>query len=129
MQSAGRLVGVVVKFAARMKRCQNDTLRRHACLMHTDGDATSVILYRAGSVRLQRHTDGRAVTGQVLIYGVIHNLIDEVVQSSAAGTANIHAGTHPDSLKALEHTYAFFTVFVAICHKLLIPLLLYELLF
>ena len=46
--------------------------------------------------------DVLAVARQRLIDGVVHDLVDEMVQTGRAGGANVHTGTLPNSLQTLQ---------------------------
>ncbi len=79
VEAAGGCIRLIVEFAAGMERCEHNALRRHTLFMHINGDAASVVGHRAGPVRLQRHLDGVAKACEVLVDGVVHNFIDQVV--------------------------------------------------
>ncbi len=79
MQAAAGLVSVVVKLSARMKGCKNHALCGNALFVQLHRNSPAVVPHRTGAVRLQRHLDLRAVARQMLIHGVVHNFIDQVV--------------------------------------------------
>src|SRR4029450_3202460 len=57
------------------------------------------------------------VTGERLVDGVVHNLPDEVVQTTLAGRADVHARTLADRLEAFEHGDGLDPVFLLLlCH-------------
>ena len=103
VQSSAGLICIIIKFSACMERRKDDTLCAHAFFMHTDRDSSSVVLHGAGSVLFQRHSDRRAETGEVLIHGVIHDLVDQMVESSCGHASDIHAGSCADSFKSFQY--------------------------
>jgi hypothetical protein len=72
-------------------------------LVHVDGDAAAVVGDRDAVVRVDRDLDVVALTGQGLVDGVVHDLVDEVVKAAGPGGSDVHAGALADGLEALEH--------------------------
>ena len=93
VQSAGYLVGVVVKLAAGMELGHDHLSRRHAFFMvQVSGDAAAIIGDRDRAIAVQDHLDQITMPGQRLINGVVHHLIDHVMQTGAIiGITDIHA--------------------------------------
>ena len=60
----------------------------------------------------QLHQDLVAVTGQRLVDGVVHDLIDEMVQAALAGGTDLHTGAFADRFQSLQHLYGIFVVIV-----------------
>ena len=79
MQTATGLVSLIVKFTACVKGGKNHTLRRYALFMHFNWNAAAAVLNRTRTVCLQGYPDGTAEPGQVLIYRIVHNLINQMV--------------------------------------------------
>ncbi len=96
VQAAAGLVGGVVELASGVQGREDDALRADTEFVHIDRDAAAVVLHRAGSVLLQPHVDRIAVSRQVFVNGIVHDLVDQVVQASRRGAADIHArpGAH-----------------------------------
>jgi hypothetical protein len=67
-----------------------------------DRDATAVVDHLDATVGQQLHRDGVAVAGHRLVHGVVDDLLDEVVQTTLAGRADVHAGPLADGLQALQ---------------------------
>ena len=103
MQSAARLIRAVVKFAARMQCRKDEALGRHPFCVHADRDTTPVILYRRTSILFECDLDLCTVAGQMLIHCIVHDLVNEVVQSLSRNASDVHARTLPDSLESLQH--------------------------
>jgi hypothetical protein len=104
VQAAGHRVGLAVELAARVQRGHHD-LNRRAVLNRVliDRDTAAVVLHPDAAVGQQRDLDGVAVAGQRLVDGVVHDLVDEVMQSSRTGRADVHSRALADGLKTLEY--------------------------
>ena len=104
VQAAGHGVGLAVELAARVQGRHHDLDRRavfHRVLVH--GNAAAVVPYPHPAVGEQRHVDRVAVASQRLVYGVVHDLVDEMMQSALAGRADVHTWALADSLKPLKY--------------------------
>jgi len=104
VQAAGHRVGLAVELAAGVQRGHDDLDRRpvlHGVVVHRD--AAAVVVDPDSAIGQQRHVDGVAVPGQRLVHGVVHDLVDEVMQPALAGRADVHSRALADSLKALEY--------------------------
>ena len=102
VQTARDLVAVAAKFAARMKDGEHNLNGGHAALVHVDGDAAPVVCDGDAVVPVDDDLDGVAVTRECLIDGVVHDLIDEVMQSALRCRADIHTGTLAHRLQSFE---------------------------
>ena len=105
VQAARDLVGILVELPARMELGHDDLGGRDAfARVDVDRDAAAVIGHGHRTVGVQRHRHFRCVTGQRLVDGVVHHLVDHVVQARAViGIADIHAGPLAHRIEALEH--------------------------
>jgi hypothetical protein len=106
VQTARRLVTVVVELAARMKRRQDDLERAAPGLVFRvglDRDATPVVFDRDGlAPGVERDLNARGMTVDGLVDGVVHDLPDEVMQTLFADTTDVHARAFAYGLEALE---------------------------
>ncbi len=105
VQAARDLVTpAVAELAAGVQGRQHDLGRGPVLgLLHLlDRDPAAVIDHRAAVVRMQGHGDPLGMAGDRLVDGVVHHLVDEVVQSAGAGRADVHAGALANGLEALE---------------------------
>ena len=103
VQAAGDGVGLAVELPARVQGGEHDLDGRtlfHRMLV--DGDAAAVVGDPDPAVGEQGDVDAVAVPGQRLVYGVVHDLVDEVVQAALTGRADVHTGTLAYCLKALQ---------------------------
>ena len=126
MQTAGNLVGVVVELAAGVQLGHHD-FRRRALLLVVGLDfsryAAPVILHADRIVGVYGYRDVVAVSRQRLVYRVVDDFEDHVMQAGAvAGIADIHAGPLAYGFKTLEDFYAIGIVVIAarrwfrVCH-------------
>ena len=97
MKSTACLISRVVKFTACMEGGKYKTLCGYPFRMHIHRYSASIIGDRTGTVFLQSHLNIRAVTGQMLIYRIVHNLIDQVVQTFPGYASDVHSRTFPNS--------------------------------
>ena len=71
--------------------------------MHPDRDAATVVETRTRTaVRVQGDLDGVASTGQGLVDAVVHDLDDEVVETTEVRGSDVHPGAAANRLEALE---------------------------
>ena len=104
MEPPGDFVGDFVKLAAGMQLSQNNLRGRFLFgRMHVNRNAAAVVNDRHTVIDMDADVDLVAVTYQSLIDGVIHNLVDQVVQPSLGGVANIHSGSFSHRLEAFEN--------------------------
>ena len=104
VQAAGHLVSAAAEFSAGVElgKDQVDCVAS-GLVVDADRDPAPVVRDRDGIVRMDGHRDLRAEAGQGLIDRVVHDLIDQVVESSGGCGPDIHARTFADSLESLEH--------------------------
>jgi hypothetical protein len=104
VQAAGDLVAATVaELAAGVQDGEHDLERGPVLLLHLrDGDAAAVVRDGDRIVRVQRHRDGVAITGERLVDRVVDHLVDEVVQAPDPGRADVHARTLAHRLEPLE---------------------------
>ena len=105
MKSTTRLISRIVKFTACMKRRKYQSLRRHSLFVHIYRDSTSVVCYSTGTVLLQNYIDQAAVSCQMFIYGIIHDLVDQMIQSLPGYTSDIHTRTFADRFQSFQNRY------------------------
>ena len=111
MQTAGDLVALAAELAAGM---QNGVNHRYGGNSHfgvdPHGDSASVVGH-ADHIALQYFgLDMVAVACQRLVYGVIHDLIHQMVQTARSGGADIHTGALADCLQSLQNLNLCFVI-------------------
>src|SRR5918998_5668724 len=103
VQATRDLVARAVELAAGVQRGHDDLRRGLAVLLHgADGQASAVVGDGDGVVRVHGYEDLRAVPGQRLVDGVVHDLPHEVVEAPRARRADVHARAALDRLQPLE---------------------------
>lgn len=103
VESPGILVGSLAKFSPRVQVGQNQFNRGYLEFgMNIDWDAASVVSYGAGPICVESHLHGIAVAGQVLVDGVVQDLVDTVVESALIWVSDIHARTLANGLESLK---------------------------
>ena len=116
VETAAGLVCGIVELAACMQGRKDKTLRGHSFLMHIYRDSSSVICYGRGTVLLQCHMDLTAISGKVLIYCIVYDLIDQMIQSLAGYTSNIHTRSFPDCLQSFQNRDTASIIGLLFCH-------------
>ena len=58
----------------------------------------------------------RTVTGQMLIYRIVHDLIDQVVQTFSGYASDVHSRTFPNSFQSFQDRNTTRVVSVFLCH-------------
>ena len=113
VQAARDLVGILVELTARVQLGHDDLGGRDAlALVDVGRDAASVVGHRDRAVGVQDHLHQVGVPRQRLVDGVVHHLIDHVVQTRAVvGVADIHAGALAHRIQALENLDGIGAVF------------------
>ncbi len=105
VQSAGDLVALASELAARVQCRQHDLGRGLIRVfgMRIDRDAASVVDDATPAIGEQRHIDPARMPREGLVDGVVHDLVDEVVEARRTGRADVHAGPFTHRLQALEN--------------------------
>ena len=70
--------------------------------MQVNRDPPAVVDHSYAIVDVDRNLDLVAESRQGLIDGVIHHLIDQMMQSSFRGVSDIHSGSLSDRFQTLE---------------------------
>ena len=108
VQTAGNLVAAVAELAAGVEDGEHQGHRRDLLDgVFLDGNATTVVGDAHATVVEQGDVDLVAVAGQGLVDGVVHDLVDQVVQATFTGGPDVHARTFANSLQALQHRDLF----------------------
>ena len=102
MKPSAGLIGIIVKLPPCMKGGKHDTRRRHPLLMHLNRNSPSAVLHRTRTIRLQNHLDLITISCQVLIYRIVHNLINQMVQPLGPHSSYVHAWPLPDCFQTLQ---------------------------
>ena len=104
METTGDLVAAAAELAAGVQLGEHDLDSGHALVgHHRDGDAAAVVGAGHRPVGMERDRDLGAEPGERLVDGVIEHLPDEVVQTTRARRADIHAWTPSNRFETLEN--------------------------
>ena len=105
VESAAGLVNRIVKFSAGVKGGKDQTLRRHSFFMHPNGNPPPVVIHRSGPIRLQGNLNPVAEARQMFVHRVVHDLINQMIQTLPGHAPDIHAGPLADSLQSFQYGY------------------------
>ena len=125
METAGYLVAAAAEFTACVEYGINDCCSRYALLrVYTYGDASSVI-GNADYIAL-KYLYGYlgTVACKGFVYGVVHNLVNEVVESAGTCGTDVHTRSFADCLQSFEDLYVVFIVVVVLLTHDLPPMIL-----
>jgi hypothetical protein len=104
VQAPRHLVGVRVELATRMKLGHHDLGRRLLLLLVViDGNAAAVVDDCDGIVEVDEDLDRVAEAGQGFVDRVVHDLVDEVVETHVARRADVHGRTLANGLAAFKN--------------------------
>ena len=103
VETAGYLVGALVELSSGVEDGHDDLEGALVLfLVHVHGDASSVVLHGDAPVLVDGDFDVGAVAGEGLVDGVVHGLIDEVVQTLLGDVADVHGRTLSHGLESFE---------------------------
>ena len=104
MKAAGNLVAPAAELAAGVEHGVNHLQGRPPGLgLDVHGDAAPVVGNGDGVAFVDGHGDVRAVPGQGLVNGVVHDLVHQVVQTRGGSRADVHTRPLAYGLQALQH--------------------------
>ena len=111
VQTAGDFVGGGVELAAGMELGQHHLHGRHHLAVgqrhHVHRNAAAVIDHGDGVVHVDDDIDLFAVAGQRLVHGVVHHLVDQVMQPHLAGRADVHGRAQAHRLQTFQDLDVF----------------------
>ena len=117
VKTAAGLVDRIVKLSTRMERGEDQARRGDTLLVHPHGNSPSVVLHRGRTVRLQSHINGIAFPRQMLVHGIVHDLVDQMVEPFSGDAADVHARTFPDGLQPLQDRNTALVIHILFCHE------------
>ena len=120
MQASAGLIRVIIEFASGVERREDYSLRAHAFFMHADRYSSPVVLNSAGTVSLERDFNCRTESREMLIHGIVHDLIDQMVKTPCRHASDVHSGSCADGLQPFEDLDARRVVIISVlmnrCH-------------
>ncbi len=72
-------------------------------LVHVHGDAAAVVDHRDRIAFVDHHVYMAGIAGQGLVYGVVHHLIHQMVQTFGGNVAYVHGRTFAHGLQTFKH--------------------------
>jgi hypothetical protein len=81
--------------------------------VHGHGNAASIILDGAGAVGVQIDVDDFAITGEVLVDGIVQHFKNTVVQATLIRVPDIHTRPLPHGFEAFELVDLVHAIFLA----------------
>ena len=108
VQTAGNLVAVFAELTAGVEH-REDHLEGGAFLLfvHARRDAAAVIFDGDGIVFVDGNQDVVAETGEGFVDGVVHDFIDEVMETTVADVADVHGRAFADGFESFEDLDTF----------------------
>ncbi len=104
MQTAGYLVGILVEFSAGMEHGEDDLKSALAVMGHdVNRDTSPVVVDRYRAVPVNDNQYQVTEPGESLVYGVVHNFVDQVVQPPGIRAADVHGRTFPHRLQTFQY--------------------------
>ena len=113
VQAAGDLITAAAELAAGVEHGIHDLQSRTSGLgLDVHGDTTAVVGDGDGVAGIDGHGNMLTVSGQRFVNGVVHDLIDEVVQTGGGGRTDIHTGSFPHRFQTLQNLNLLRAVFL-----------------
>jgi hypothetical protein len=103
MQSARYLVALGIELAAGVQLGHHDFRGRYAFLVHIHRDAAAVVDHRYGIIDMNRYIHLRAIAGQGFVHGIVHHLVNQVMQPHLASRADIHGRPEAYGLQTFQN--------------------------
>ena len=106
VQTAGKFISAAAEFTARMQFGKHHFHSGFSFLFYyTRGNTASVIGDGYASVFLQFNQNGIAISRHSFVHGVIHNLVNQMMQSALIGRTDVHTRSLSHRLKTFQHLY------------------------
>ena len=116
VQPAGHLVARAAELGPGVERRHR---RLHAGQagrgVDVDGNAPPVVMDGNRGVLRDLDRDPVAVPGHRLVDGVVHDLVDQVMETPLVGAPDVHAGPAADRIRALEYLDVYRGVILRRC--------------
>ena len=117
MQASAGLIGGMIELSSGMQRGEHQPLRAHTLLVHPHRDAPPVVRHRCGTVLFQDYRDLAAKTSQMLVHGVVHDFVDQMIQPSGGNAADIHSRPHAHGFQPFQYGNAGSIICSIDCHS------------
>ena len=113
MESTGDGIAASAKLASSVEHSKNDLdCGPTLCRVHIDGNPSPVVHNPQPTVFENRDVNSVAVAGESLIHRVVHDLVNQVVQSTRACRTDVHSGALAHRLETFKYLDVSGTVFL-----------------
>ena len=104
VKTTGHLVGFGVKLSACMKHRQHN-FRCGSVLsgVHRGWNSSTVVFDRDGTILVNFNLNEVAIARQGFIDGVVHHLVDAVMEPAFTGVADVHGGAHSNRFQSFKN--------------------------
>ena len=110
MKSSRNFVAFAAKFSAGMQYSQNDFDRRFSGLMHVNRNSSTIIDNCNRIVFVNRDIDLFAKSSQSLVNRVVHDFINQMMQTEFRCASDVHTWTKSNCLESFENLNLLSTV-------------------
>ncbi len=108
VQATGHLITVAAELAASMQDGQDNLERRNLHLrMLVYGDTAAIVYHRHRPVGVDSDVHLRTIPRERLVDGVVHHLVDQMMQTFRTGRPYVHARPLAHGLEAFEYLDVF----------------------
>ena len=130
METTGYLIARAAELTTCMQDSEDDLeCRLTSLLLNVDRNASTIILYSDGIILLDGDGDAVTETRQRLINGVVHDLIDEMMETTDGGAADIHARSLPNCFESFQNLNLICAIIRRALHELLFTLQIFIFIF
>ena len=106
METSGNLIPAGAELSSCMEHGKDHLHRRKpGLLVDAHRDTPAVIGDHRRAVRFQNHLNIMTISRQMLVHGIIHNLINQMIQSLGRHTSYVHSRTFTDGLQPFQNRY------------------------
>ena len=117
MQAAGNLISATAEFTTGMQHSKYNFQCRLTCLrLDVYGDTTTIIGNGNRVTGIDGHSNIFTVSGQSFVNGIIHNFIDQVVQTGRRSRSDIHTGSFSDCFQTFQNLDLLSAIFLCYFH-------------
>jgi hypothetical protein len=108
VQASGDLVGAAAEFTAGVQGSHYGLQARLAGgRVNINRNTSAIIGYGNQSIFIQGYIYTVTIPGHRFVHRVVQDLVNEVLQSSLIGAANVHPWPHPDRFQTLQDPDVF----------------------
>ena len=118
VKTAGNLITGSSELSSCMKDGENNFQGGLSRLfLYIYRNSSSIIPYGNGIILMNSYGNGITKSGQSLVYGVIHDFINQMMQTANGGTSDIHSRSFSNRFQSLQNLNLICTVFLRTMKK------------